>query len=238
MNISYLWLKDLAANLSGSAKELADRLTYAAVPVDEVIWLGEGLDELVVARVEKVDRHPNADSLVICKVDAGREQPVQVVTGAPVVVEGAFYPFVGAGQTLPGGMLIKKVKLRGEPSEGMLCSERELGIGRDAAGIMQLQGLYTPGQSVLEVLALDDYRLDLDVTTNRPDLLGHWGVARELAPGGDADLRLVHILVAQTRSIQHGLRGALTSRLRNAPAVLVQFLGHGCVSLIRACGNG
>ena len=190
MNISYRWLKALAPTIEESAEEAARRLTYTAVPVDEVIWLGKELEELVVARVDKVTPHPKADRLVICQVDAGRSEPVQVVTGAPVVVEGGYYPFVGAGQTLPGGHLIKKVKLRGENSEGMLCSERELGVGRDLAGIMQLFGEFTPGQPLLEALELDDYRLDVDVTTNRPDLLGHWGVARELAPGGEADLRL------------------------------------------------
>jgi phenylalanyl-tRNA synthetase beta chain len=190
MNVSYCWLRELAPTIDGSVEALAERLTHTAVPVDGVAWLGTGLEDLVVARVDKVEAHPKADRLVICQVDAGRAEPVQVVTGAPVVVEGGYYPYVGAGQTLPGGMFIKKVKLRGEPSEGMLCSERELGIGRDVAGIMLLHGEYTPGQSVLEALELDDHRLDVDVTANRPDLLGHWGVARELAPGGQADLRL------------------------------------------------
>ncbi|NIN73294.1 MAG: phenylalanine--tRNA ligase subunit beta [Gemmatimonadetes bacterium] len=190
MNVSYRWLKELAPTIEDSATELAERLTYTAVPVDDVVWLGEELGELVIGKVLSVAEHPNADKLVICKVDIGRDEPVQVVTGAPVVVEGGFYPYVGAGQTLPGGLLIKKRKMRGEPSEGMLCSERELGIGRDAAGIMQLHGEFEAGQPLLQALELDDYRLDVDVTPNRPDLLGHWGVARELAPGGNADLRL------------------------------------------------
>jgi len=190
MNISYRWLKELAPTIEESAEVTAQRLTYTAVPVDEVIWLGKELEDLVVARVDKVTPHPKADRLVICQVDAGRGEPVQVVTGAPEVVEGGYYPFVGVGQTLPGGHLIKKVKLRGEGSEGMLCSERELGVGRDAAGIMQLNGEFMPGQPLLEALELDDHRLDVDVTANRPDLLGHWGIARELAPGGEADLRL------------------------------------------------
>jgi phenylalanyl-tRNA synthetase beta chain len=189
MNVSYHWLKELAPTIEDSAAELAERLTYTAVPVDDVLWLGEGLSELVIGKVLSIGKHPNADQLVICQVDVGRDKPVQVVTGAPVVVEGGFYPFVGAGQTLPGGVLVKKVKLRAEPSEGMLCSERELGIGRDSAGIMQLHGEFEPGQPLLQALELDDYRLDVDVTPNRPDLLGHWGVARELAPGGEADLR-------------------------------------------------
>ncbi|MGD8698443.1 MAG: phenylalanine--tRNA ligase subunit beta [Gemmatimonadales bacterium] len=190
MKVSYRWLKQLAPTIEDSARDLAERLTYTAVPVDDVVWLGAGLEELVVARVESVSPHPQADRLVICQVDAGRDELVQVVTGAPVVIGGGYYPFVGVGQTLPGGLVIKRAKLRGEYSEGMLCSEKELGVGRDAAGIMQLNGEFTPGQPVLDAMELDDYQLDIDVTANRPDLLGHWGVARELAPAGEADLRL------------------------------------------------
>jgi phenylalanyl-tRNA synthetase beta chain len=190
MNVSYRWLKELAPTIDEPAAALAERITYTAVPVDEVIWLGEGLTELVVGRVMSIAKHPQADRLVICQVDIGQGEPVQVVTGAPVVVEGGFYPFVGAGQALPDGQAVKRVKLRGEYSEGMLCSERELGVGRDAAGIMQLRGDFTPGQPVIEVLGCDDYRLVLDVTANRPDLLGHLGIAREVAPGGEVDLRL------------------------------------------------
>ncbi|UCF20852.1 MAG: phenylalanine--tRNA ligase subunit beta [Gemmatimonadota bacterium] len=193
MNISYRWLRELAPTISGTATELAERLTYTTVPVDDVVWLGAGLTELVVGQVKSVTPHPQADRLVVCQVDIGRGDTVQVVTGAPVVQEGGFYPFVGAGQTLPGGQLIKKAKLRGEYSEGMLCSERELGIGRDAAGIMLLHGQFEPGQPVVDALQLDDHRLDVDVTANRPDLLGHWGVARELAPRGERDLRLADL---------------------------------------------
>lgn len=190
MNISYRWLQELAPKIAETAEALADRLTRTNVPVEDLRWLGAGLEELVVARVTRVSEHPRADRLVICQVDVGAGNPRQVVTGAPNVVEGACYPFVAAGQRLPAGQEIQRVKLRGEYSEGMLCSERELGIGRDAAGIMQLQGEYEPGQRVIEVLERDDYLLELEVTPNRPDLLGHWGVARELAPGGERDLGL------------------------------------------------
>jgi phenylalanyl-tRNA synthetase beta chain len=230
MNVSYLWLKELAPTIEGSAAELAERLTYTAVPVDDVVWLGEGLSELVIGKVLSIAKHPNADQLVICQVDVGREAPVQVVTGAPVVVEGGFYPYVGAGQTLPGGMVIKKVKLRGEPSEGMLCSERELGIGRDAAGIMQLHGEFEPGQPVLQALELDDYRLDVDVTPNRPDLLAHWGVARELAPGGDADLRLpdfpdhVRLSSSVAKAESEGVTAGVTVRIED-PEGCPRYMG-------------
>ncbi len=230
MKVSYRWLKELAPTIEDSAKDLAERLTYTAVPVDDVVWLGKGLEELVVARVESISPHPRADRLVICKVDAGRAELVQVVTGAPVVVEGGYYPFVGVGQTLPGGLAIKRAKLRGEYSEGMLCSERELGVGRDAAGIMLLNGEYTPGQPLLEAMALDDYQLDIDVTTNRPDLLGHWGVARELAPGGEADLRLpvfprqpeVHFGVAS--AAREGTTAGVTVRIED-PQGCPRYMG-------------
>jgi phenylalanyl-tRNA synthetase beta chain len=230
MNVSYRWLKELAPTIEDSATELAERLTYTAVPVDGVVWLGEELGELVIGKVLSVEEHPNADKLVICKVDVGRDELVQVVTGAPVVVEGGFYPYVGAGQTLPGGMLIKKRKMRGEPSEGMLCSERELGIGRDAAGIMQLHGEFEAGQPLLQALEFDDYRLDVDVTTNRPDLLGHWGVARELAPGGDADLRLpdfpghVRCSSSTTEAGNEGVTAGVTVRIED-PEGCPRYMG-------------
>ncbi len=221
MNISYRWLKELAPTIDEPAEAVAERLTFTAVPVDEIIWLGQDLNELVVARVDKVTKHPNADRLVVCQVDTGRGEPVRVVTGAPDVVEGGYYPFVGAGQTLPNGQLIKKSKLRGELSEGMLCSERELGIGRDAGGIMQLHGDFTPGQPLLEALQLDDYRFDVDVTANRPDLLGHWGVAREIAPGGETDLILPDFPdhkradYATETSTQEGQTGGVTVRIED-----------------------
>lgn len=222
MIASYRWLKELAPTIEDSPKDLAERLTYTAVPVDDVVWLGHGLEELVVARVESVSPHPRADRLVICQVDAGRGDLVQVVTGAPVVVEGGYYPFVGVGQTLPGGLTIKRAKLRGEYSEGMLCSEKELGVGRDAAGILLLNGEFTPGQSLLEAMELDDYRLDVDVTANRPDLLGHWGIARELAPGGVKDLGLPgfpgqgRIDFAIERAAREGSTAGVTVRIEDA----------------------
>ncbi len=230
MNVSYRWLKELAPTIDESPEALAERLTYTAVPVDGVSWLGGGLEQLVVARVESVEPHPNADRLVICKVDTGRDGPVQVVTGAPVVVEGGFYPFIGAGQTLPGGTTIKKTKLRGAVSEGMLCSERELGVGRDAAGIMLLHGTFEPGQALLEALELDDYRFDVDITANRPDLLGHWGVARELAPGGEADLRLPefpgHVVAEyETETVSdEGVTGGITVRIED-PTGCPRYMG-------------
>src|SRR5690606_9162208 len=190
MNVSYRWLTALARELGDTPERIADRLAMYGAPVDEIVRLdAEGAD-IVIARGEGVRRHPNADRPRLCEVDAGTGELLQVVCGAPNVRAGRFYPFAPVGAGLPGGITIRKAKIRGEESQGMLCSERELGLGRSHEGLMELHGTYTPGESFARALGLDDVRLVVDVTPNRPDLLSHWGVARELAPGGEAGLRL------------------------------------------------
>lgn len=190
MNVSYRWLQSLAPTLTGSPQEVADRLALLGAPVDEVTDLGAEIGGIVIARVDDVRPHPNADKLRVCTVDAGTGEPLQVVCGAPNVEAGRFYPLAPVGSTMPGGMAIKKAKLRGEASEGMLCSARELGLGRDHGGLMTLAGEWTPGTTLRDALGLDDARLLVDVTPNRPELLSHVGIAREAAPGGAADVRL------------------------------------------------
>ncbi|RMH11922.1 MAG: phenylalanine--tRNA ligase subunit beta, partial [Gemmatimonadetes bacterium] len=189
MNVSYRWLRAIAPAIEDAPETLAERLASRGAPVESLEPVGEGLEGVIVGRVVSVRRHPNADRLSLCEVDDG-ENVVQVVCGAPVIHEGACYPFARPGVTLPGGIKLKKAKIRGEVSNGMLCSERELGLGRDASGILRLPGDFTPGQSLIEALGLDDVRLDVEVTANRGDLLSHVGVAREAAPGGVADLEL------------------------------------------------
>ncbi len=190
MNVSYRWLTALAPELGDSPERIADRLAMYGAPVDEIVRLSAEISDIVIARVESVRRHPNADRLSLCEVDAGTGELLQVVCGAPNVRAGRYYPFAPVGAGLPGGITIRKAKIRGEESQGMLCSERELGLGRSHEGIMELRGAYTPGEPFAAALGLDDVRLVVDVTPNRPDLLSHWGVARELAPGGEAGLRL------------------------------------------------
>ena len=190
MNISYRWLQSIAPGLQGTPHELAERLAMLGAPVDEVVDLGAGIGDVVIARVEDVRQHPNADRLRICTVNAGGDERLQVVCGAPNVEAGGLYPFAPVGATLPGGLEIKKAKLRGESSEGMLCSARELGLGRDHAGLMTLRGDFNPGASFRQTLGLDDYLLVVDVTPNRGELLSHLGVARELAPRGEDSIEL------------------------------------------------
>lgn len=190
MDVSYRWLKALAPTITGTPREIAERLAMLGAPVDEIIDLGAEIGDVVVARVTEVRAHPNADKLRICTVDAGGGEALQVVCGAPNVEAGRFYPFAPVGARLPGGMEIRKAKLRGEASEGMLCSAREVGLGRDHAGLMTLGGQHKPGERFRESLGLDDARLVVDVTPNRGELLSHVGIARELAPGGVDDIAL------------------------------------------------
>ncbi|HEX6589872.1 MAG TPA: phenylalanine--tRNA ligase subunit beta [Longimicrobiales bacterium] len=190
MNVSHEWLRALAPGLEGNAQELADRLAMLGAPVDEVVPLGAGLEQIIAARVVSARRHPNADKLTLTEVDAGTGTLLQVVCGAPNVEAGTTYAFAPVGAVLPGGMEIRKAKIRGETSEGMLCSERELGLGRDHSGIWALPGEPQPGRSLIDVAGLGDTRLVVDVTPNRPDLLSHVGIAGELAPHGRRGLEL------------------------------------------------
>jgi len=190
MNLSYRWLRALAPDLDATPEQVADRLAMLGAPVDEVVPLGAGLGDIVVGRVLATRPHPNADRLTLCDVDAGTGETFQVVCGAPNVVADALFPLAPVGATLPDGMKIRKAKIRGEESRGMLCSERELGLGRGHEGIMRLPDGLEPGTPLLDALALDDVRLVVDVTPNRGDLLSQLGLARELAPHGVRSLRL------------------------------------------------
>jgi phenylalanyl-tRNA synthetase beta chain len=134
-----------------------------------------------VGLVEAAVPHPNADRLHVCQVAIGGGERRQVVTGAPNVGAGRKYPFAGVGVTLPNGLTLEKRKLRGELSEGMLCSPTELALGADGDGLMELDTDREPGTPLAAALGLDDERLALDVSPVRGDLLGHKGVARELA---------------------------------------------------------
>lgn len=137
------------------------------------------LEDIVVSRVEKVEKHPNADKLTCCAVNVG-DKTIQIVCGAPNVREGLIVPCALPGAVLPGDFKIKKSKLRGEKSEGMLCSARELKIDLDASGILELNTDLVPGTSLAQALNLSDYIFEVDLTPNRPDCLSMIGVAREI----------------------------------------------------------
>jgi phenylalanyl-tRNA synthetase beta chain len=160
-----------------------------AVAVDEVHRVGAGIESVVVARVEETTVHPDADRLSLASITVGAEEPIGVVVGAPVRA-GALYPHAPPGTTLPGGLRIGARKIRGRTSHGMLCSERELGLGWDHSGILELPPDLMPGEPLAEALGFPDHVLELDLTPNRADLAGHLAVARELAPEGQSGLVL------------------------------------------------
>jgi phenylalanyl-tRNA synthetase beta chain len=192
MNISYRWIRDLVPGLELTADEVAKHLALRGAPVEGMSSPGAELGDIVMGRVVTAGRHPNADRLSLCTVDAG-EGVVPVVCGAPNVKEGAWYPFAPVGAVLPGDFKLKKSKIRGEYSEGMLCSAKELGLGTDHQGILEIDGEFTPGEGFVEALGLDDVTLDVEITPNRGDLLSHTGIARELASEGGSQIRLPEI---------------------------------------------
>src|ERR1700693_344120 len=161
--------------------ELRDLLTSRCATVDDVISLREDLRDIVIGRVVEAARHPNSDHLWLTKVDTGSGTLVEVVCGAANVSVNALYPFAPVGATLPGGLKIEKRKIRGETSAGMLCSAKELGLGTDTEGIMALTLVAEPGTRFLDAMPIGDTRLVIDVLPNRPDLLSHEGLAREIA---------------------------------------------------------
>ena len=179
MNVTLNWLKTYI-DFEFSPSELSDRLTMLGVEVEAIKELGTGLEGVVVGKVTCVGPHPNADKLVLCQVDVGKAEELQIVCGAPNVREGMFAPVATIGATLPIGLTIKSAKLRGEISHGMLCSEKELGLSEDAAGLMELPTDITLGTPLSDALELDDIMFELEITPNRPDCLSLIGVAREI----------------------------------------------------------
>ena len=180
MNVSRKWLEAFLRQPL-EMHDLTERLAMLGAPVDSVEPSRGDLSDLVVGLVEAVEPHPDADRLSVCTVFDGQDERHQVVCGAPNVEAGKRYPFARIGTVMPGGFTIEKRKIRGQVSRGMLCSAKELNLGEDHDGILELTTDAEPGSSFVEAWALDDECLEVDVTPNRPDLLGHKGVARELA---------------------------------------------------------
>jgi len=179
MIVTYNWLKEFV-DVDLPAAELADMLTMLGLEVEGMESRGEGLDEVVVAVVQEKNQHPNADKLSLCKVNNGREI-LDIVCGAQNFKAGDKVALAQIGAVLPGDFKIKKSKIRGEESCGMLCSEKELGISDESAGIMILSPDMPLGVPVFEALGLKDTILEIGLTPNRADCLSVIGIAREIA---------------------------------------------------------
>ncbi len=193
MKISTAWLREWV-DLSLEPEAIAERLTSLGLEVDSVERLGEGLERIVVGEVREVGRHPNADRLSLCRVDVAQAELLNIVCGAANVRVGGRYPVALPGAVLPGGLKIERSKIRGETSEGMLCSAFELHLAESADGIMELPPDLPLGEPIASALRLDDAIIDIDLTPNRADCFCVAGVARDLAAGLRADFRPLQVV--------------------------------------------
>ena len=180
MNASVAWLRAFVP-FSETPQQLRAMLTARVATVDDLVPLRADLNAIVVARVVEEGPHPDSDHLHVTKVDMGTGELLEVVCGAPNVTAGKLYPFAPTGTVMPNGMKIEKRKIRGQVSNGMICSARELGLGEDHEGVMELSIDVPPGTPFLRAMPVGDSMLVVDVGANRPDLLSHLGIAREIA---------------------------------------------------------
>jgi phenylalanyl-tRNA synthetase beta chain len=196
MQVSLRWLKDYV-DIDLTPAEVADRLTMVGLEVDAVREVGPSFSNVVVAKILAIRPHPNADKLHLCDVTTG-EETLPIVCGASNIHEGDIVPLAKVGATIPGGYTIKRSKLRGEVSDGMLCSEEELGIGEDTTGIMILSHDLPLGGDLADVLDLKDTVFDIGITPNRSDCLSMIGVAREIAAVTGKTVRLPEIGIKES----------------------------------------
>ena len=180
MKISENWLREWI-NPDVGIERIAEQLTMAGLEIGSLERISPDFTGVVVGQVKELSKHPDADTLSVCMVDAGQDELLQIVCGAPNVRAGFSYPVALPGARLPGGVKIRASKLRGVKSFGMLCSETELKLGEGSDGIMELAGNPTVGLELQQYLKLDDAVIELDLTPNRGDCLGVLGVAREVA---------------------------------------------------------
>ena len=190
MKLPLSWLSDYTDMTGITPKEYDAKLTMSGSKVEEVYYLGAEIENVVTGKILSVVDHPDSDHLKICQLDVGKEEPVQIVTGAPNVTPasvGEICPVCLHKSTLPGGVKITKGKLRGVPSNGMMCSFQELGLSHGCVpyacenGILFLPAGTSVGEDIKKVLGLDDWVSDFEITSNRPDCLSVIGLARETA---------------------------------------------------------
>ncbi len=198
MDLLYTWLKDYV-DLDCSPDELAHQLTMAGLETNLADSERPDYSGVVIARIESIEQHPNADKLTLCKVLPGPdEEPLSIVCGASNIKVGDIIPLATVGTTLPGGMTLEKTKIRGQVSYGMMCSEKELGLSGDHQGIMILPQDTPLGIPFADTLPEEDLIIEADATPNRPDLLCVLGVAREYATISGQELRIPKIELDET----------------------------------------
>lgn len=180
MKLSENWLREFVSPKINT-KELSDKLTLAGLEVDSILPVAGTFSKVVIGQIEDIQKHPNANKLNICKVRIGNDEILSIVCGAQNIYEGMRVPVALVGAILPGGFKIKKSKLRGELSCGMMCSESELGMTEESNGLMDLPSTAPIGECIRQYLSLEDNIIELDLTPNRSDCLSVYGVAREVS---------------------------------------------------------
>ena len=195
MKVSYKWLKNFI-DLDASPEEIEYKLTLSGSEVENIEVLGSDLDRVVVGEIGKIEKHPQAEKLSICQVNIGTEIK-QIICGASNIRIKQKVPAALIGATLPNGLRIEKATLRGIDSHGMICSEKELGLGEDSQGIMILDSGLKVGQKLADALDLNDFIFDVDLTPNRADCLSILGIAREVAALFDKKLRKPEISLTE-----------------------------------------
>ena len=188
MKIAESWLREWV-NPELDTEALAHQLTMLGHEVDEISVEGEGLDGVVVGEVIEFGKHPDADRLSVCKVSTGKGDLIDIVCGAPNLFKGMKSPLAIPGVTLPNGIKLRKSKIRGVVSNGMLCSAAELGLGEDSGGIIALPSDAPVGTALADYLSLPDAVFDLDLTPNRGDCFSVYGIARDVAALTGAELK-------------------------------------------------
>ena len=220
MLVNEAWLKEFV-NYSIPTEQLAAKLTMAGLEVDSVSSAAAEFSGVVVGKVLTVEKHPNADKLRVCTVSVDEtEETLAIVCGAANVRPNLCIPVAVVGAVLPGNFKIKKSKLRGEPSHGMLCSEQELGLADSADGLMELPANAPVGTNIREYLSLDDTVIEVDLTPNRADCLSVEGIAREIACFSGLPLS-----VPNTKPVQESIT-TLKNVTVNAPIDCPRYLGR------------
>lgn len=200
MLLSLSWLKEFTP-YDGPLDELAHRLTMVGLEVEEIKNPFAHLSGVVIGHVLDKTAHPDADKLSLCKVDIGCGDPLPIVCGAPNVAAGQTVAVAPVGTELPGGLRIKKAKIRGQVSQGMICSETELELGGDSSGIMVLDDSLAAGTELTDALNLEKFVLDIGVTPNRSDCLSVLGIARETAAIFDLPLTMPGFSLTEDQSV-------------------------------------
>ncbi len=197
MKVPVSWLKEYV-DFEDTIEGLADKLTFSGLEVEAIETIGSDFAGVVVGEVLAIGPHPDADKLRLCTVNFGAEETMQVVCGAPNVEVGGKYPFAPVGTTLPCGITLKRAKIRGVESMGMLCARDELGLGEDHSGLLVLDAALEPGTPFVAVWGEPETVIELEVTPNRPDCLSMIGVAREMAVLYGTELKLPRIEISES----------------------------------------